>query len=81
MEIANDTLIVKGERRQVKEEDTWTVHHRERNYGNVRRTIPIPKGADQARAQVKFERGVLSVSFPKIAGAAGNGRKLTINSM
>jgi len=80
VEIANDMLVIKGERRKVKEEDTWTVHRRERNYGNVRRSIPIPKGADQARASVKFERGVLVVSFPRLAGQTSSGRKLAITT-
>ena len=50
----------------------------ERSFGKVQRSVAIPfraKNVDSANA--KFENGVLSVSFGKLAGGAG-GRKLQI---
>lgn len=72
-------LHIRADRESVSEEDTDYVHRRERNYGKVSRTIPIPGGADPTKAKTLFQNGVLTISFPKLAGAIKVGpRKLEI---
>lgn len=38
----------------------------ERHYGRFSRTLEIPEGFDPAGIQCSFERGVLSISVPKV---------------
>ena len=75
--IDNGILTIQAERRQVHEEDNAFSHKIERNYGRVRRTLPIPSQADADTATAKFNNGVLSVVFQKLEGARA-GRKLMI---
>ncbi len=62
--IDGDTLVVKGERKQEKEEKRGGYYHSERSYGKYYRSIPLPEGtkADQTAAQ--FNKGVLEVTVP-----------------
>ena len=79
MDSTERQLHIRADRESVSEEDTDYVHRRERNYGKVSRTIPIPGGADPTKARTLFQNGVLTVSFPKLAGAVKVGpRKLEI---
>lgn len=39
----------------------------QRSFGEVRRAIRLPKGADQDRAQAHLANGVLTIDFPKLA--------------
>lgn len=71
-------LHIRADRESVSEEDTDYVHRRERNFGKVSRTIPVPQGADTAKAKTLFQNGVLTVSFPKLTGATAGSRKLEI---
>jgi HSP20 family protein len=64
---AANTLVIRADRENVLEEDVDTIHRRERNYGKVSRTIPIPQGADSEHAKTMFQNGVLTISFPKMA--------------
>ena len=71
-------LHIRADRESVSEEDTDYVHRRERNFGKVSRTIPVPQGADTSQAKTLFQNGVLTVSFPKLTGATIGSRKLEI---
>ena len=64
--IENDTLTIKGERKQKHEEKTDTAHRVERSYGKVQRSIRLPKNADQKNVTANHENGVLTVAFPKM---------------
>ena len=63
----------KGEK-EVKENER--VLHRERYYGKVARVFRLGTEIDQAAANAKFVDGVLELTLPKKAEAAG--RQLTI---
>ena len=82
VDIDNDCLLIRGERKGVHEEEDALTHQIERSYGRVRRSIPIPRAADQANASVKFEHGVLVISFPKVPGVdTGARRRLAIQHL
>jgi len=82
VEIDNECLLIRGERKSLHEEEDSLSHQVERSYGSVTRSIPIPRAADKANAAVKFEHGVLIVSFPKLAGDhLGAKRKLEVQHL
>jgi len=44
--------------------------HSERVYGKVTRSFTLPQDIDEAKAQAKFQDGVLELTLPKKAAAA-----------
>lgn len=65
LEVIEDTLTVKGERKQVEETDKENYHRVERRYGSFYRTVQIPGGFDAEKIKADFKNGVLSVHLPK----------------
>jgi HSP20 family protein len=57
---------VKREKEASKDE---RVLHSERVYGKVMRSFTLPQEVDEARAQAKFQDGVLELTLPKKAAA------------
>jgi HSP20 family protein len=75
--LTDDALIIEGERhneREVEEAGQWRT---ERSYGEFRRVIELPDGADVDSAEARFENGVLEISVR--APETRRGRKLEIN--
>jgi len=64
------TLLIKGEKKEEKEERKRDVYYRESRYGAFSRSIPIGKGVDFQNARAEYRNGVLKVLLPKIPGAA-----------
>jgi HSP20 family protein len=64
LEVADDSLIIRGERRLTHEEEEGGVRRSERMYGRFYRQIPLPEGVDANRAEARINNGVLEVSFP-----------------
>lgn len=63
--IAGDTLTLRGEIKEEKENRSRTYHIQERRFGSFSRTIqlPVPIKVDEAKAE--FENGVLTLTMPK----------------
>ena len=78
LQIVDDTLVIKAERSHVHSKDTDTVHTMERSFGQVSRTIKLPKDANLEDVKTEFNHGVLNVTFSKKTGVT-LGRKLLIN--
>ena len=78
IQIVDDTLVIKAERSHVHSKDTDTVHTMERSFGQVSRTIKLPKDANLDDVKTDFNFGVLNVTFAKKLGVT-MGRKLQIN--
>jgi HSP20 family protein len=57
---------VKREKEAAKDE---RVLHSERVYGKVTRSFTLPQEIDEAKAQAKFQDGVLELTLPKKAAA------------
>lgn len=63
--IENDTLTIRGEKRQLAEEKTTKVHRYERSYGAFERSFTLPNTVDGEHVAARFEHGVLTVTLPK----------------
>lgn len=64
VEVANDALVIQGERKVEHEEKDGGVQRTERQYGFFYRSIPLPEGADLDHANAKFQNGMLEVTIP-----------------
>ncbi|MBX3232125.1 MAG: Hsp20/alpha crystallin family protein [Labilithrix sp.] len=69
VELDDDGITIKGERRAEHEETKEGIFHSERSYGSFRRRIPLPSGIVASDCDALFQNGVLEVTLklPKIA--------------
>lgn len=63
--ISGNTLTLKGEKRQIKEEQDEHHHLLERSYGAFVRTVELPATVAAEKAKAAFKNGVLTISLPK----------------
>jgi len=63
------SLTVTGKRDFSSEEKGETWHRIERSYGTFARSIRLPQTADPERIEATFDKGVLTVSVPKVEQA------------
>lgn len=64
VEVTDEAITIRGERREEREEEREGFYHSEREYGQFYRTIPLPEGVISDSAQATFRNGVLEVSMP-----------------
>lgn len=67
--LENQTLTMRGEKRQVAEEKTERVHRYERTYGAFERTFALPGTVDADRIEANYADGLLTVTLPKVERA------------
>ena len=76
--IEGDEVAISAEVKSANEvKDGERVLRSERYYGKVYRAFALGQEVDQAAAQAKYADGVLELTLPKKAAAAG--RRITIN--
>ena len=63
--LANEMLIIKGEKKQEKEEKEENYHLMERSYGSFARTIQLPKEVQSDKISASYKNGVLKVRLLK----------------
>ncbi len=78
--ITKDTLTIKGEKKQEKEDKGKDYYRMERSYGSFTRTIPLPAEIDTDKAKAEFKKGVLTVSLPKTAKAIKETKKIPVKA-
>ena len=66
--IEGHVLIIEGEKKERKQEKGVVYHRKEVLVGRFCREIRLPVGADESRAEVGLEDGVLCVRIPKKGG-------------
>lgn len=64
VELSDDAVVIKGERKTEHIEKREGYHSSERSYGQFYRSIPLPEGAKTDQAKAELADGVLKVSVP-----------------
>jgi HSP20 family protein len=72
LELQENLLTVKGEKKQEKEEKDERYHRVERTYGAFARTVRLPVAVDGSKVTATFKNGLLTVTLPKTLAAKGN---------
>jgi HSP20 family protein len=67
--VADNVLTVKGEKKAEKEEKSKNYRRYERSYGSFSRTLELPDGVDASAIKASLANGVLKVTVPKPAPA------------
>lgn len=63
--IEDNTLVLKGERKFEKKTDDENYYRIERSYGTFMRTFTLPNSVDQDHVKASYEMGVLKIVMPK----------------
>ena len=66
IELKNDSLYLRGERRFEKESKEENYHRMERSYGSFSRVFSLPTSVEQDKIKAKFKNGVLQIRIPKL---------------
>jgi HSP20 family protein len=67
--LEDDMLTISGRREEEKEVDKKDYYSKEIRRGSFSRSVSLPKAVNTAKAEAKYEDGVLVVTMPVIAGA------------
>jgi HSP20 family protein len=78
LEIHNDFLVLRGERRLEQEQNEGGIYRSERSYGQFYRTVPLPDGVNPDQARANFKDGVLEVTIPLPQQEPRQGRRIEI---
>jgi HSP20 family protein len=65
IKVEENTLIIQGERRFIKESPEEHYLQVERPYGHFQRTFALPKAIDQGEIKASYKDGVLRVLLPR----------------
>ncbi len=80
IELTDNLLTIRGEKRQEKEEKESSYHLIERSWGSFQRSIPLPAGIEAAQAKARFKNGVLTITLPKSAEAQERRKLIPIST-
>jgi HSP20 family protein len=78
VDIADDQLTIRGERRYDHEEERDGVFRSERSYGSFCRVVPLPQGAIGDSAKATFNNGVLEIVLQAPSFDVRRGRRIEI---
>ncbi len=67
--VEGNVLTIQGTKEQVAEEKTERVHRYERTYGAFERTFTLPATVDAEHIKASYDKGVLTVTLPKVEKA------------
>jgi HSP20 family protein len=71
IDVVDDYLVVRGEKRLDREEARGRYYVMERAYGCFERAVPLPVPVDAQGASARYRKGVLTVTLPKNPRAMG----------
>ena len=66
VEVENEMLVIKGERREPDVNEEKSYFHQECYWGPFSRQIILPEEADTRDIQATFENGILTIRIPRL---------------
>jgi HSP20 family protein len=78
--LSGDTLTLKGEKRQEKEQKDANRYLSERSYGAFQRSFYVPEGVDRDKIAADFSKGVLTLTLPKTAKAVEQRKTIEVKA-
>ncbi len=64
--IKENSVHIKAERKEEREDKTENVHRVERFYGRIERIVPLPVEVKPEDAKAEYKDGVLEIRIPKV---------------
>jgi len=75
-----ESITIKGEKKEEKEDKGKDYYHVERSYGSFSRTIPLPAEVDTDKVKAEFKKGLLTVTLPKTVQAIKQTKKIPVKT-
>ena len=69
IEMKENTLVIKGERKHEDEVKEGNYHRIERSYGAFQRAFMLPMTVDQEKVKASYKDGILELRLPKVQAA------------
>ena len=80
VKFANGTLVIKGEKKEEKEEHKTDYFMSERRYGSFQRSFTVPDEVAEDKTEATFKNGVLTVTLPKRPEAQKQEKRIEIKN-
>jgi len=80
VKFSNGTLMIRGTKKETKEETKKDYFVSERRYGSFERAFVVPEGVDFDKIGATFNKGVLTVLLPKTVAAQKQEKKIAIKA-
>lgn len=78
--LKNEGLLIKGEKRQEKEQKDKGYYKMERSYGSFERYLALPCEIDRENVTASYKDGVVKVTMQKTKEAIKNEKQIPINA-
>lgn len=78
IELNDDMLTIKGEKKSETKQQDQGRYHIERSYGTFSRTVRLPNDIDIDAVSADFKDGVLKITLPKSKEAKEKSKKIQI---
>lgn len=78
--LSDNVLVIRGEKKEEKEDRKKDQYLSERRYGAFRRMFRLPEGVDRDRIEASFKNGVLTVVLPRTPTARQGEKTITIKA-
>ena len=78
--VTGDLILLKGEKRQEREEKDKNRYLAERSYGSFQRSFYLLEGVARDKVTAEFTNGVLTVILPKTVEAQAQQKKIEIKA-
>ncbi len=79
IEVSNDYLILKGEKKFEEEKKEGEYNYYESSFGSFQRTIPLGVEVDHDGIKAELKKGMLTITLPKAAPAKTQSRRISVN--
>ncbi|MGI6386985.1 MAG: Hsp20/alpha crystallin family protein [Desulfomonilia bacterium] len=79
--LSKDSLTIKGEKREEREEKGKESYYMERSFGTFSRVIPIPVEVNPDKVEATFKKGVLNITLPKAQKEKKEQKKIKIKGV
>lgn len=80
IQLENNVLTVRGERKLEKETKEENYHRVERRYGSFSRTFTLPNTVNSEDVKADYDKGVLNIKLPKRAEAKPKQIKVNVGN-
>ncbi len=77
--LSDGMLIIKGEKKQEREEKEADYHLVERSYGAFTRSVQLPKEVQSDKISAAYKDGILKITLPKTEEAKKKEIKIKVN--
>jgi HSP20 family protein len=75
-----NTLTIRGEKRDEKEEKEESFYRVERSFGSFERTLPLPADVVTDQVDASFSKGILTITLPKTKEAQAQAKRIKVKA-